>query len=101
MGQGEYAETTRTLAEEAVSKAIHDLLFGEYVSRKKRPVSGTSTCARLARRELNYGGFRFFASITHMAHETVSWRLFLNNIIVASSTSATVTSVSTTECGTS
>ena len=83
MGQGEYAEFTRTLAEEAVSKAIRDLLLGEYVSRKKRPASGTSTCARLARRALHDGGCRFFASITHLAHETVSWRLFLENIIVS------------------
>jgi hypothetical protein len=72
-----------TLAEEGVPKAICDMLFGKYVSKKKRSASGTLTSARPVKRALHDGEGRFFASITNLANETGSWRLFQQNIIAS------------------
>ena len=66
-----------------VPAAICDMLFGEYVSKKKRSASGTLTSARPVKRALHDGEGRFFASITNLANETGSWRLFQHNIIAS------------------
>jgi hypothetical protein len=73
----------RKLAAKGVPDAICDMLFGEYVSKKKRSASGTLTSARPVKRALHDGEGRFFASITNLANETGSWRLFQENIIAS------------------
>ena len=53
------------------------------MSKKKRSASGTLTSARPVKRALHDGEGRFFASITNLANETGSWRLFQQNIIAS------------------
>ena len=74
----------RQLADKyGVPAAICDMLFGEYVSKKKRSGSGPLANVRPVKRALHDGEGRFFASITNLANETGSWRLFQENIIAS------------------